>query len=1705
MKDHTRKVIAPDGGWSWFVCLGSGLITFSLRSLDPCFGLLFHDLLKDLKIDSTGALFITSLMESNLNFSGLFVAPLIKRYTYRKVAIFGALLSCTGLILTSQANSMFYIICTYSILGGFGTGFATAAAFVALNNYFQKKRGQAVGMSMSGTAIGLMLMPQIVHGLLNLYGFRGSTLIIGGLALHSIVGAILFQPVENHMKKAPSEGPPALPENEVLLEQNGSTGNNKTTETEMELRTTFVSRTIVSEEINLDIKRRRRESAASLSSVTSILDINCIPASDAKLSEIHERGENVEEDESSKEKKITVLRRIVNFFDLELLKDYVYLNIIIGLSLFYVSENNFKTMTTFFLLSIGMSRENSAYCLSIIFFADIVARLILPPVCDKFQFKKRTLFWICSMLVSISRSVFVEQTKGPMLTVMLVVIGFLRGATLVNMNLSVSENVTLDKLPAAFSIFMVSKGVFVTILGPLIGFVRDYTGSYKACSHTTTGLVFICFFSWSVEFALKWIRTRKTLESSPNIIANPKKSESKIYFNVMTNGKLRDTPDEGWAWIILASVAIINMSVLPIQQLFGFIFRNRLSELEISTTQTSLIIHLNSTIMCSMGLISGPMMRRLSWRCAAYLGSVIIVAGILFTAIADSLLTFIIAYCFLIGVGQGIIYPATSLSLNTYFREKRKIAMAISVTLTGLGPIIMPLFIVKLLDNHGTTGTLIILAGISTHAFIGASLLRSFRKEEKLSVETSSTIANDDNVKNDSKDKLTVAVTNDTVNHNNAKGPRNYLKQLDSTKEDTASEELMLFLKSEEPREEKMKMKRSVVSKCAKGLDLDLLRDSHYLIAVLGMSISFTSELNFNMMIPIILSDWATLEKEAVAQVISVQGIADIVGRLCIPIIAHKAGWTSRYMYLISLVGSSLARILLLAFKDTYGAILALSVLFGLAKGTKAVFQSLVIPDCVPLERLPAASGLLMVANGILSITLGPLIGGGGSNMRGSEKIRSDKDPKSEDAQERKRMLEQKCEEEVEHRMNESEDIEDQEDKRMKNEFVPPDGGWGWMIVMAAGFSNFCILPVLQSFGLIFRDKFMELEITSSETTTLINVNSAVTACIGLANGPLFRRFSYRQVSLTGALLCTISITILCTMKNFGDLLVFFSILYGAGTGITMSSNALALNTYFRDKRRIATGLSWTCTGMGPILMPQIITLLLPIYSVRGTVLICGGIAFNAVACALLLQPVSWHVKKNKIKNDSNKELLRDKIGTTCKPVLEEDEHLQECDKKKDKNSNSNDALLNESYSKSLENIDQNKPLTKERRSSQRFGSQYLYYEDKEVGASGIDVIGPGTPMMSRANDGWFSRKNASNASLTSSKTIMRENSQKTLSRYPSVSLSRQSSMKALSRGPSIRTLSRQNSETDGWKKKISNLQSSINSPLIILKESCEHPEDECSNENCKNEECVKKKLTQCFESNGIHISQDRLVPTSATMTNPVPIAEDKFNIAEEEFYSGPWYKRVFLAVVIFFDLDLLKDKVYVNLMLGITLANFSEINFSLLTPFILGEYGFSKPEVAQMMSILAGVDVATRITIPFIANYVGWENRTFFLVGVSTMAAGRIILAHEHSYYTSLGVGALIGVGKALRTIFMALVIPTHVPLSRLPAATGLQLLTSGIVFLIVGPIVGGIRDATGSYCVLLHCLNIFTYLTVISWTLEQYLSKRRKRNSSWESKSSA
>jgi hypothetical protein len=71
------------------------------------------------------------------------------------------------------------------------------------------------------------------------------------------------------------------------------------------------------------------------------------------------------------------------------------------------------------------------------------------------------------------------------------------------------------------------------------------------------------------------------------------------------------------------------------------------------------------------------------------------------------------------------------------------------------------------------------------------------------------------------------------------------------------------------------------------------------------------------------------------------------------------------------------------------------------------------------------------------------------------------------------------------------------------------------------------------------------LGIASPEITTMINMNQALTCLIGLANGPVFRTFTFRQVSFFGATLVVIALFFTSFADSFVKFLITFSILYG--------------------------------------------------------------------------------------------------------------------------------------------------------------------------------------------------------------------------------------------------------------------------------------------------------------------------------------------------------------------------------------------------------------------------------------------------------------------------------------------------------------------------------------------------------------------------------
>lgn len=101
-------------------------------------------------------------------------------------------------------------------------------------------------------------------------------------------------------------------------------------------------------------------------------------------------------------------------------------------------------------------------------------------------------------------------------------------------------------------------------------------------------------------------------------------------------------------------------------------------------------------------------------------------------------------------------------------------------------------------------------------------------------------------------------------------------------------------------------------------------------------------------------------------------------------------------------------------------------------------------------------------------------------------------------------------------------------------------------------------------------------------------------------------------------------------MRVFLTFIVFSCFFFAAiGYGLSNSSFSLALNSFFRVNLNKASGIAMTLAGIGPIVYPPLITMLLHVYGVRGCMLIIGAIALHMLLAATLLQPLKWHLKKD--------------------------------------------------------------------------------------------------------------------------------------------------------------------------------------------------------------------------------------------------------------------------------------------------------------------------------------------------------------------------------------------------------------------------------------------------------------------------------------------
>ncbi|XP_047505562.1 monocarboxylate transporter 12-B-like isoform X2 [Pieris napi] len=477
------KLVPPDGGWGWIIVLGTGLSTIFNQSMLSLFSLLYGDALEAMGHRTAGAAIVMNTMLCVSNCSGPFAGVLVKLTSPRFVCVTGSIICTVGIFLSGFSTNIIHLVITYGILLGAGLGFIQNASFVAINSYFKLKKSIAVGIAMTGTGIGQTLMPHVVRYLLDSYGFRGACLLLSAMSLHGICGTLLIQPVEWHMKKIEEEV--VVDEKVNLLEE--SKKNDELNNTAQRATSPIV---------NDDGKQKLVPDFHSHRDLKSLGDSK----SNGHLNGTSKSPQNTK----------SGLRKLYELFDISLLKNPRFLNVIIGTALTSISLQNFSMLYPLFLQNAaGMNKQETANCMSAVAFADIIGRLSIPQLQAKFNISARMTLIITCIWVFIVRQILAYQTDIYVILVLSSMYGIGRSMVIVARNITISEQCQVEQVASAVGLGMLSMGLLTPPIGYFLGWVRDFTEDYIACISAQNAILILFLIMWIPDMLHQYYQKKK--------------------------------------------------------------------------------------------------------------------------------------------------------------------------------------------------------------------------------------------------------------------------------------------------------------------------------------------------------------------------------------------------------------------------------------------------------------------------------------------------------------------------------------------------------------------------------------------------------------------------------------------------------------------------------------------------------------------------------------------------------------------------------------------------------------------------------------------------------------------------------------------------------------------------------------------------------------------------------------------------------------------------------------------------------------------------------------------------------------------------------------------------------------------------------------------------------------------------------------------
>ncbi|XP_066598707.1 monocarboxylate transporter 12 [Prorops nasuta] len=601
-------------------------------------------------------------------------------------------------------------------------------------------------------------------------------------------------------------------------------------------------------------------------------------------------------------------------------------------------------------------------------------------------------------------------------------------------------------------------------------------------------------------------------------------------------------------------------------------------------------------------------------------------------------------------------------------------------------------------------------------------------------------------------------------------------------------------------------------------------------------------------------------------------------------------------------------------------------------------------------------------------------------------------------------------------------DINDNNNEAIEVEMVvPPDGGWGWVIVAASFMCNLFVDGIIFSFGVFLNNIAEAFQVSKARVALVNSLQTGFYLMAGPFVSALANRYGFRLVAISGSVLSCAAFALSYFSTSIEYLYISYGVLGGIGVGLIYVPAVITTGFYFERWRALATGIAVCGSGIGAFVLAPITDLLIKNFGWRETLLFHGGMLLNCAIFGAMFRPLK--PSRIKVKATQENAAIEAKASLMSKGVSTASLHCVQPSRSGIFGTNNNTE-----YPTAAELLGSSPNIVN---ASKSLHSLHKVYVDQAT----------------------LERKLS-----TSEKRL-------SVPIYPELDIVS---------NEEIKSIEEENNLLSGDLERLNGKVPTIRRHTISGRRL--RADSDCSQKSLKityKKSPVNKDHQRPFYRDDIfyggslnrlphYRSQQSSVGYHMSVTR-LPTATD---VAEEE--SGSCYlcpESVRRILTTMLDLSLLKSPSFVILAIsgGLTMMGF-------YTPFMYlpdrSTMAGIDPSTAMFLVSVIGIgNTIGRVVCGLASSIPGVDalvvNNTFISIGgLATILSG-ISLTEEYQFFYAASFGLSISVFASLRSI----IVVDLVGLENLTNAFGLLLLFQGIAAAVGAPLAGAFMDRTGSY----------------------------------------